>query len=48
MASGNAAPLVFWIANAAASGNVGALVGMVLVIIVRQLTRHPERLIVDA
>jgi len=45
---GNAAPLVAWIATATASGIVGALVGMVLVIIVRQLTRHPERLIVDA
>ena len=45
---GNAAPLVAWIATATASAIVGALVGMVLVIIVRQLTRHPERLIVDA
>ena len=44
---GNAAPLVAWIANAAASAIVGGAVGLVLVIVVRQFTRHPERLVVD-
>ena len=45
---GNAAPLVAWIANATAAAIVGGLVGIVLVIIVRQFTKHPEQLIVDA
>ena len=44
---GNAAPLVAWIANATAAAIVGGAVGLTLVIIVRQLTRHPERLVVD-
>ena len=44
---GNAAPLVSWIANATAAAIVGGFVGIILVTIVRQFTKHPEDLIVD-
>ncbi len=44
---GNAAPLVSWIANATAAAIVGGAVGLALVIVVRQFTSHPERLVVD-
>ena len=44
---GNAGSLVEWIANAAASAIVGGAVGLVLVVVIRQFTRHPERLVVD-
>ncbi|MEO5808622.1 MAG: DUF808 domain-containing protein [Sphingomicrobium sp.] len=45
---GNAGAAVEWIANAIGAGIIGFGVGMVLVVIVRQLTRHPERFVVDA
>ena len=45
---GNAGPAVGWIANAIGAGIVGFGVGIFLVVIVRQLTRHPERYVVDA
>jgi predicted DNA repair protein MutK len=45
---GNAGPAVAWLANAFAAAIVGALVGIVLVVIVRQLTSHPEKYVVDA
>jgi predicted DNA repair protein MutK len=36
-----------WLANALAAAIFGLLIGIVLVAIVRQFTRHPEELIVD-
>jgi len=39
--------IVEWIANAVAAAIVGFLVGIVIVVIVRQFTRHPEKLVVD-
>ncbi len=39
--------IALWIANAAAAAIVGALVGTLIVLIVRQFTRHPEVLVVD-
>ena len=44
---GPLAPVMDWFANAVAAAIVGALVGLVLVAIIRQLTKHPEELIVD-
>ena len=44
---GNAGPLGHWIASATGAAIVGGLAGIVLVAIVRQLTKHPEELIVD-
>ena len=40
--------VVDWIANAIAAAIVGFLVGIVIVVIVRQFTKHPEKLAVDA
>ena len=40
--------VVAWLANAFAAAIVGALVGLVIVVIVRQLTSHPEKYVVDA
>ena len=40
-------PVMHWFASAVAAAIVGALVGLVLVAIVRQFTKHPEELIVD-
>ncbi len=45
---GNAGAAVEWIANAIGSGIVGFGVGLLLVVVVRQFTAHPEKLIVDA
>jgi len=39
--------IVEWIANAIAAAIVGAIIGLVIVIIVRQFTKHPEKLVVD-
>jgi len=36
-----------WLANAFAAAIVGAIVGSVIVLIVHQFTKHPEKLIVD-
>ena len=40
-------PVIDWVANAIAAAIVGGLIGIVLVAIVRQFTKHPEELIVD-
>ncbi|WP_309660885.1 DUF808 domain-containing protein [Sphingomonas sp.] len=40
-------PIMDWLANAIAAAIVGLLIGIVLVVIVRQFTSHPEELIVD-
>ena len=45
---GNAGPLGHWIASAAGAAIAGGLIGIVLVAIVRQLTTHPEKYVVDA
>ena len=39
--------VVAWIANAVAAAIVGAVIGGIIVLIVRQFTRHPEKLVVD-
>ena len=46
-AFGPLAPVIDWITNAIAAAIVGGLIGIVLVAIVRQFTKHPEELIVD-
>ncbi|MEO6255408.1 MAG: DUF808 domain-containing protein [Sphingomicrobium sp.] len=40
-------PVMDWLGNAVAAAIVGLLIGVVLVAIVRQFTRHPEKLVVD-
>ncbi|MEO6581226.1 MAG: DUF808 domain-containing protein [Sphingomicrobium sp.] len=40
-------PIMDWFANAIAAAIVGLLIGIVMVVIVRQFTSHPEELIVD-
>ena len=40
-------PIMDWLANAIAAAIVGLLIGTVLVVIVRQFTSHPEKLVVD-
>ncbi len=40
-------PAVHWIASALAAAIVGAVIGLVLVVVVRQFTKHPEKLVVD-
>ncbi|MEO8176384.1 MAG: DUF808 domain-containing protein [Sphingomicrobium sp.] len=40
-------PVMDWFANAVAAAIVALLIGVVLVAIVRQFTRHPEKLVVD-
>jgi len=40
-------PMVHWLSSAIAAAIVGILIGGVIVVIVRQLTKHPEELIVD-
>jgi hypothetical protein len=40
-------PVMDWFANAFAAAIVGLLIGILLVAIVRQFTRHPEKLVVD-
>ncbi len=44
---GAAAPVVEWIANAFAAAIVGGIIGGIIVMIVRQFTSHPEKLVVD-
>jgi len=39
--------VVTWLANAIAASILGLIIGGIIVIIVRQLTKHPEELIVD-
>jgi predicted DNA repair protein MutK len=39
--------VIEWVANAVAAAIAGAIVGGLLVLIVRQFTRHPEKLVVD-
>jgi predicted DNA repair protein MutK len=39
--------VIEWVANAVAAAIAGAIVGGFLVLIVRQFTRHPEKLVVD-
>lgn len=41
-------PMVEWLASAVAASIVGLLIGIVIVVIVRQFTSRPENLIVDA
>ena len=45
--TGPLAPVVEWIANAIAAAIAGAIVGGIIVLIVRQFTKHPEKLVVD-
>jgi predicted DNA repair protein MutK len=40
-------PIVHWLSSAIAAAIVGILIGGIIVVIVRQLTKHPEELIVD-
>jgi hypothetical protein len=46
-ASGALAPLVEWAVGAIGSAIVGAMLGGIIVMIVRQFTKHPEELIID-
>ena len=46
-AFGPLGPVVEWIANAIAAAIAGAIVGGIIVLIVRQFTKHPEKLVVD-
>jgi hypothetical protein len=46
-ATGAMGPLTEWLANAIGASIVGAMIGWVLAMIVRQFTKHPEELIVD-
>jgi len=46
-AFGPAGPIVEWVANAIAAAIAGAIVGGLLVLVVRQFTKHPEKLVVD-
>ena len=39
--------IMSWLANAIAASILGILIGGIIVIIVRQFTKHPEELIVD-
>jgi len=40
-------PIVHWLSSAIAAAIVGILIGGIIVVIVRQFTKHPEELIVD-
>ena len=40
-------PIMEWLAGAIAASIVGILIGGIIVIVVRQFTKHPEELIVD-
>jgi len=40
-------PVMHWLSSAIAAAIVGILIGGIIVVIVRQLTKHPEELIVD-
>jgi hypothetical protein len=40
-------PLVHWLSSAIAAAIIGILIGGIIAVIVRQLTKHPEELIVD-
>lgn len=44
---GPLAPVIDWIANAIGAAIVGGAIGLMIVFIVRQFTKHPEELIVD-
>ena len=44
---GPVAGIVEWVANAIAAAIVGAIVGGIIVLIVRQFTKHPDKLVVD-
>ena len=46
-ASGPVSGVVEWVMNALGAAIVGLVVGGAIVMVVRQLTRHPEKLIVD-
>jgi hypothetical protein len=46
-ASGVLGPLVEWLVGAVGSAIIGALIGGIIVAIVRRFTKHPEDLIVD-
>jgi uncharacterized protein len=46
-ATGTIGPVLEWLTNAISASIVGAMIGWVLAMIVRQLTKHPEELIVD-
>jgi uncharacterized protein len=45
--AGAASPAVEWLLSAVGAAVIGMVVGALVVMIVRQLTRHPEKLIVD-
>ena len=40
-------PVVHWLSSAIAAAIIGILIGGIIVVIVRQVTKHPEELIVD-
>jgi len=40
-------PVMGWFTNAVAASIFGLVIGIVLVVIVRQFTTHPEKLVVD-
>ena len=46
-AFGPGAAIVDWLANALAAAVVGGIVGVVIVLIVRRFTSHPDKLVVD-
>ena len=46
-AIGMAEPVIEWVANAIGAAIAGLIVGVPIVLVVRQLTSHPEELIVD-
>jgi predicted DNA repair protein MutK len=39
--------VVSWLTNAIAASILGMVIGGVIVVIVRQFTKHPEELIID-
>jgi predicted DNA repair protein MutK len=46
-ASGTIGPAVEWVANAIGASIAGAIIGGIIVLIVRRFVKHPEELIVD-
>jgi len=40
-------PVVHWLSSAIAAAIIGILIGGIIVVVVRQFTKHPEELIVD-
>jgi predicted DNA repair protein MutK len=46
-ASGSIGPVAEWLTNAIGASILGAAVGLVIVLLIRQFVKHPERLVVD-